>query len=55
MKNELSFVRNAFIDFSTKLVPFMRDIIDAKVMSTHSVVLLDTFCQLLLKTDVSQY
>lgn len=34
MKNELSFVRNAFIQFSSKIVPFMRDIIDAKVMAT---------------------
>lgn len=44
MKNEQSFVRNAFIHFSIKLVPYMRDIIDAKVMATHSAVLLDTFC-----------
>lgn len=35
-----------------KMVPFMRDIVDAKVMASHSVYMLDTFCQLLLHTDV---
>lgn len=34
MNNELSFVRNAFIEFTTKIVAFMRDIIDAKMMAT---------------------
>lgn len=48
MKNELSFVRNAFIQFSSKIVPFMRDIIDAKVMATLAVILSSTFCQLLI-------
>jgi len=48
MKNELSFVRNAFISFSMKLVPFMRDIVDAKIMATNSTIILETYCHLLL-------
>lgn len=52
MNQELSYVRNAFIEFSIKLVPFMRDVIDAKVMSKHSITLLDRYCKLLLQSDV---
>jgi hypothetical protein len=30
----------------------MRDVVDAKVMSKHSITLLDRYCKLLLQSDV---
>ena len=55
MKNSESFVRNAFIQFAIKVIPFMRDIVEAPVMASNAEVLLETFHKLLRRCDVSQY
>ena len=53
MRNDSSFVRNAFIDFAIRVVPFMQRIVAATQLIIHVKQLIKVYCQLLKHSDVS--
>lgn len=55
LKSNQSFVRYHFINFTEKIVPFMQQYIESKVLAQRIKTLIDCFCDLLKKADVSQY
>jgi hypothetical protein len=55
LKSNQSFVRYHFINFTEKVVPFMQQYIDSRVLAQRIKTLIDCFCDLLKKADVSQY
>lgn len=55
LNNEKPFVRYHYIQFTQKLVPLMQKVISPNELSEHVKSLIDCFCDLLQRADISAY